>query len=74
MGDAAVRPALYLIKSDRVIARRPKPIPCSSSIVLQARGGTLKENSIHIGNSDDAAALVTALVMALVQALSIQQS
>jgi hypothetical protein len=74
MDNAAQRPSLYLVKNDSCARPAPRPVNKGSAIVLEAENGELKLNVVRILTSADAAAIVTALAMALVQALHAQSN
>lgn len=75
MSDVLGRPSLYLVKSSTQSPRQScQPSMEGSSIILQARDGHLAQNIVSVSDPRDATAIINGLVMALIQALRIQQN
>lgn len=75
MSDVAGRPSLYLVKSTNKYPRQSCQTPIEgSSIILEARDGHLAQNVVNVSDPRDATAIINGLVMALIQALRIQQN
>ena len=77
MADST-RPALRLVKSNaperkRSPSRQSRTSPSGSSIVIEVERGQLRQNLVHAITSEDAAALLSGLAMALVQVVRVQQ-